>query len=70
MDNEVHFLITCELHDASRTTFANYLGEKIVNYHNKSDIDKFIIVMKETEPDIINALAKLVYAAFKQRQQF
>ena len=69
IDDEVHFLTTCEFHNEPRTTFESYLNGKILNYHNKSDMDKFILVMKETDTGIINALAKFVYTAFKQRQQ-
>ena len=69
VDDEVHFLTKCSFHDEYRKVFENTVKSKMSNYPDMSNIEKFENVMKTSDDAIINALAKYVYVAFKQRKQ-
>ena len=69
VDDEIHLLTGCEFHSVARQSFVTLVNIKMHNYQEMSDLDKFTAVMRESDADVIKALAKFIYTAFRQRQQ-
>jgi hypothetical protein len=66
VEDEMHFLTKCKLHDNERAILFKKVGEKCQNFSTLNDIDKFLYLMA-SEGEIICETAKFCHSAFELR---
>ena len=67
IDDEVHFLITCEFHGENRNSLLADISHLCCLDWNSSPQNKFECIMKSKNKSVLAAVAKFVYNGFKKR---
>jgi hypothetical protein len=65
IEDETHFVFVCKMYERERTDFFNTVESKISGFTNKSNVEKFTILM--TKP-VVNLFARYVFQIFTKRQ--
>ena len=66
VDNEIHFLMQCNLLELDRKDLLSEAEKYITNFNTLSETEQFTCIMRSENHTIINALAKYTYACFEK----
>jgi hypothetical protein len=66
VEDENHFLFSCQIYTPERTHFFNNMERKIVSFNLKSEVEKLQILMSQEN---VNAFARFVNEIYLIRQQ-
>lgn len=70
IEDELHFLIHCKLYEEERLRFLGKVSAKIQNFHELSDVDKFISLMANKDNQIVSWTGKFIHTSFNIRSTF
>ena len=68
VENEEHFLVTCTKYSEQRKDFFACVNERSKWFTSLSNNDRFIFIMSNEDPCIIEALAKFIYSSMEIRK--
>ena len=67
VEDEIHFVVNCQKHTQLRTELSNIASIYMSNYFHLNSREKFTFLLSSTEKEVILALAKYCYWAYKHR---
>jgi hypothetical protein len=70
VENESHFLLTCEAYGDIRVNFINSLKNDLTTTESETNVNEptlSVDIMKSTASDTILKLSKLIFSCFEER---
>ena len=69
LDNEIHFLVDCQMFSNERRVLFTKNHEKILKFLNINKLCKFTFLLKSTDPQICTWTSKFIYNSFKKQNR-
>jgi len=68
IEDEEHFLVHCEIYRSDRNIMYSKILTQYGDFRNLNPNNKFIFLMTNNDPIVLNALGKFVHKAFQLRE--
>ena len=69
VEDEIHFLVYCKLYEESRHIFYQKVARRNSDFLDFTDYEKYIFLMKTTDPFILVWFGKYVFKLFNIRTE-
>ena len=70
IEDEIHFLTECPLYEVERTNLYVECLHTSTNFQLLTGIERFIFIMSNENPQILEKVGNFIYKSLKQREQF